>query len=110
MKCKLFVIVTLFGLGVNTHAADKNAPQKPREAQQQESQNMRQQMAQAHEEMALCLKSDKNMNECRQEMQESCSTGQGCMMMQRRQVRGHMKGHGQMMKQDSGGETGNKSE
>lgn len=107
MKWTIFASIALFGLGLNTYAMDKNAT--PKQVQQQESKDMRQEMAQAHEKMAQCLKSDKNMNECRQEMQESCPVGHGCMMQQR-QMRGHMKSHGQMMNQDSGGEIEKKSE
>lgn len=45
---------------------------------------MRQQMAQAHEKMAACLRSDREFSECRQEMMQSCagqSSTYGCGMM-----------------------------
>ena len=43
----------------------------------------RQKMAVAHEEMATCLRSDKLLKECREEMQKSCREIMGkdaCMM------------------------------
>lgn len=52
-------------------------------ANQKITPKQRQEMAQAHEKMAACLRSDKPVNQCRQEMMKSCqkmmSEG-GCMM------------------------------
>lgn len=44
---------------------------------------MRAKMAVAHEKMAVCLRSDRPVAECRQEMMHSCQqmSGQGCGMM-----------------------------
>ena len=44
----------------------------------------RQKMASMHEKMALCLRSDKPMNECRAEMKSGCKEmmgKEGCPMM-----------------------------
>lgn len=48
------------------------------------SKEMRDKMAQMHEQMASCLRSEKSIGECRQEMMQSCQKmmdGKGCSMM-----------------------------
>ena len=50
------------------------------------SKQQRAQMASAHEKMAACLRSDRALDECRQEMHASCMSTfgeQGCPMMGR---------------------------
>ena len=44
----------------------------------------RQKMADAHEKMAVCLRTDKAMSDCRDEMRAACQDGlgkDGCLMM-----------------------------
>lgn len=64
------------------------------------SKELRQRMAQAHEKMAACLRSDREFSECHQEMMQACSgqpatmgcaamMGQGMMM--RNQMRSGAK-------------------
>ena len=51
------------------------------------SQEMREKMAQVHEKMAACLRSDKTIAECHREMKANCRAelgDRGCGMMQRR--------------------------
>ncbi|WP_129782309.1 hypothetical protein [Peristeroidobacter soli] len=47
------------------------------------SKEVRAKMAAAHEAMAACLRSDKSVADCRNEMQTTCRKmhGDGCMMM-----------------------------
>ena len=61
------------------------------------SQEMREKMAQVHEKMAACLRSDKPIAECHREMKANCRAelgDRGCGMMQRR---GMGMGPGRMM-------------
>jgi hypothetical protein len=54
-------------------------------AQTPPSKQMREQMAAAHEKMAACLRSDKDIAVCRSEMHKSCQAmmgAQGCPMME----------------------------
>ena len=54
----------------------------------------RQKMADAHDKMAACLRSDKPLGDCREEMMKACKEGMGkdgCPMMgQRGMHQGHM--------------------
>jgi hypothetical protein len=64
------------------------------QAQTPPSRQMREQMAAAHEKMAACLRSDKDIAVCRSEMHQSCQAmmgAQGCPMMEM-----GMGGRGQM--------------
>jgi hypothetical protein len=48
------------------------------------SKDMREKMAAAHDKMAACLRSDRELADCRREMQRTCSDmmgEQGCPMM-----------------------------
>ena len=59
------------------------------------SKEQRASMASAHEKMAACLRSDRSLEDCRQEMHASCMSafgGQGCPMM------GGMRMHDRPMK------------
>jgi hypothetical protein len=57
----------------------------------------RQKMAEAHEKMATCLRSDKALNECHEEMMKACQEGMGkdgCPMMGGKGMHhGHMMHH-----------------
>jgi hypothetical protein len=62
---------------------------------------MRQKMAKQHEKMAACLRSDKPISECRQEMMRGCKDimgPQGCPMMGGMGMGRHngMRHHGMM--------------
>lgn len=76
---------------VHLASAGEAAPMSP-------TKEMRQQMAQAHDKMAACLRSDRDFTECRQEMMRSCTAqmaamgcgammGQGMQMQMRNQMR-----------------------
>jgi len=55
------------------------------QAQTPPSRQMREQMAAAHEKMAACLRSDRDIAVCRNEMHKSCQAmmgAQGCPMME----------------------------
>lgn len=67
--------------------------EKSKTTKLKETPEMRQKMAEAHESMATCLRSDKSMNECKKEMMDSYPEMMGkggCMMMD--EMRGHMSG------------------
>jgi hypothetical protein len=73
----LFAATLLAGTAGSFAADPAKAPPAP-------TKEMRQQMAVAHEKMAACLRSDKPISECREEMQKSCHDmmgEQGCPMM-----------------------------
>lgn len=59
------------------------AAEVPPAADPAPSKEVRAKMAAAHEAMAACLRSDKSVADCRNEMQTTCRTmhGDGCMMM-----------------------------
>lgn len=60
------------------------AAESPTAAQAEPSREMREQMAAAHDAMAACLRSDKSIADCRDQMQTSCKQihgEQGCPMM-----------------------------
>jgi hypothetical protein len=57
----------------------------------------RQKMADAHEKMAVCLRSDKPVSDCHEEMKKACQEGMGkdgCPMMGGKGMHhGHMMDH-----------------
>lgn len=72
-------IATLLLCGAITALAQE--PPSPSPAASKE---MRERMAAMHEKMAACLRSDRALSECRQEMHQTCSSmmgEQGCPMM-----------------------------
>jgi len=60
------------------------------------SKDQRAKMAEMHDKMAACLRSDRAMKDCHDEMKTTCDADQNCkdMMMH------HMDGHKKMMKKD----------
>ncbi|MDD4974515.1 MAG: hypothetical protein PHY93_09215 [Bacteriovorax sp.] len=63
----------------------------------------RQSMAASHEKMAVCLRSDKPMEDCRKEMMQSCQDmmgKDGCAMMMNHMGKMHAKGKGMMHDQE----------
>jgi hypothetical protein len=70
-------IAILFFSGSSAWAADAAPASSPPSKEQREK------MAQAHEKMAACLRSDRVVMECRQEMMQTCQSmmgDQGCGM------------------------------
>lgn len=66
------------------------------------SKEERQKMADMHSKMASCLKSDRPMSECRNEMMSSCQKmmgEDGCPMMGKKGMMRGMKGKGKMQKE-----------
>ena len=90
MKTLILTATTLLILaGTQVMAADTKTSTTPADPKAQ-----REQMAQHHEKMAQCLRSDKTLQDCRQEMRQSCDQTmgeEGCMMMDRK-GKGKMRG------------------
>ena len=62
------------------------AAEPPSNGDSEISKQQREQMAKAHEKLAACLRSDRALDECRQEMRATCMSTfgeQGCPMMGR---------------------------
>jgi len=88
-----------FGADSESKASHKKMPPLTTE--------QRQKMADAHEKMAVCLRSDKPLNECQEEMMKACKKNMGksgCSMMGGK----GMEMHHQMMDQDKNGSDSNK--
>jgi hypothetical protein len=76
-------VLTLLGAGAAL-AAEPSSAAAPSPAQTEPSRPQREQMAKLHEQMAACLRSDKPMAQCREEMMKSCHEAMGrpgCAMM-----------------------------
>ena len=70
----LLIALSSAAFASNPPAATPSAPTRA----------MRERMANLHEQMAACLRSDKSISECRTEMQKQCQEmmgSQGCMRM-----------------------------
>jgi hypothetical protein len=94
----LFSLITAIALSLSTaaFAADTQQP-NPKAAphEHQMTKEQRQKMAEMHQKMADCLKSDKPMSECHAEMMKECQDkmgGEGCPMMGHH-GEGHMHKH-----------------
>lgn len=75
----LAVLVGAMGFAVASNAAEPSAMQPTKE--------MRATMASAHEKMAACLRTDKPMAECREEMRKGAPMMRGqCSMMDHMQM------------------------
>lgn len=60
-------------------------------------------MAQIHAQMAVCLKTEANVETCQQEMMKACRNEMGktgCMMMGMGRMKGMKMGQGMMMYED----------
>jgi hypothetical protein len=89
---KLTMIVASIMLSFGAHAADKGATQKPGPSKTTEwTKEQRETMAKSHDSMAACLRSDKAIAECRDEMMKSCKDNDACPM------NAHMGKHRGMM-------------
>lgn len=90
-----FVLASQFG--ASTWAAESGKNSDKASAAAAVSKDAREKMAQAHEQMALCLKSDKTFEECHESLQKECTMmGDSCPGM------GMGKGMGQGMGQGMG--------
>ncbi|MDE2304359.1 MAG: hypothetical protein KGL34_02280 [Gammaproteobacteria bacterium] len=88
MKSTMTRIARTAALGLMLGAAATVLAAPPPAAPNHE---MREKMAQIHEQMAACLRSDRSFEDCRSEMRKSCraSLGYGgCRMMQGRMPMG----------------------
>ncbi len=91
MKKMMLALCLSAGLATTAMGAGQAAPEGPPMTTEQ-----RQQMAGAHEKMAACLRSDRPVAECHEEIMKSCqeTMGKACPMMG---GMGH-KGRGRMQK------------
>ena len=93
MKKTIFTISMALFFSLGTWAAESAQSQK--ESPAAPSKELREQMAKAHEKMALCLRSEVSVEDCHQQMREQCqdmkSEG-GCFMMGK-MGRGMMEHH-----------------
>ena len=92
MKTIGLMLAAMVTFGGPAFAEEKGTPNKA----PQMSAEQRSKMAEAHEKMAACLRTDRPLSECHDEMMKSCEAAMGagnCPMM------GGMKHHGGMMHQ-----------
>jgi hypothetical protein len=70
------------GLSLPTYGQTPTKQSAPKHERPEPSKDQRNKMATAHEQMATCLRSDKSMEECHEEMRKSCKEmGDQCPMM-----------------------------
>ncbi|MGK5082459.1 hypothetical protein WDW37_04060 [Bdellovibrionota bacterium FG-1] len=97
MKKIHLLLCALSIVGTSALAADKTA-QAPATAKRPEpTAEQRQKMATLHEKMAACLRTDRKLSDCRQEMMKSCKEQMGkdgCPMMGRDGMHHHGMGMG----------------
>lgn len=82
------VMATIFSIHGSAFAA-----QEPTAPAPQPSKESREQMARMHEQMAVCLRSDKAFVECQTQMQNACHSAMGaqCPMMMGPGMQKHMR-------------------
>ena len=91
------LLPALLTLGLSTSALAQGSKTSKKSTSPKESQTLtkdqRENMAKAHEQMASCLRTDKSMKECRDEMWKSCKdAGAGeCPRMEHQGKHGHYK-------------------
>ncbi len=94
---KMMILVAGALLSFAVHAADKGAAQKPQGGKAPEwTKEQRETMAKNHDSMAACLRSDKAISDCHDEMMKSCKESDTCPM------KGRMGMHHGMMHDDKG--------
>lgn len=79
---KMIFTAVLLAFSSSVFAAD--APSASTKAMKGPTKEQRQKMAEMHEKMATCLKSDRTIDECRTEMMKGCDEAfgkDGCPMM-----------------------------
>jgi hypothetical protein len=90
---QMMILVAGALLSFCAHAADKPATQKSQADKTTEwTKDQREAMAKNHETMAACLRSDKSVTECHDEMMKSCQASDSCPM------KGRMGMHHGMMR------------
>lgn len=88
---RLSIAAIAAALLISASASAESKSNKDQASDQQQpgtaavTKEQRQQMATLHEKMAACLRSNKDINECRQEMRQNCqemmgAQAQGCPM------------------------------
>ncbi len=97
-------ILSLFGmsclLSLSAYAADK-APPAAAKAPEWTSEQ-RESMAKSHEQMAACLRSDKAVDACHEEMMSACKSNSSCQGMWGQGMSGHHMGKDHMGKGTKG--------
>lgn len=96
-------------ISTGTLAADsKPSNSKSTQHEATMTKEQRQKMAEVHQKMADCLKSDKPLSECRSEMMKACHDNmgaQGCPMMGHHMGEDHMH-HGKSTSSEGSTESG----
>lgn len=78
---RMMIVVASVMLSFCAHAADKPATQKPQAGKAAEwTKEQRETMAKNHESMAACLRSDKSIADCHDEMMKNCKDSDTCPM------------------------------
>lgn len=80
---KKYIITMSMALAFSTGTLAAESSQAQKESQAAPSKELREQMAQAHEKMAMCLRSDVSVQDCHQQMRAQCQDMKGdgsCMM------------------------------
>ena len=91
MKRMMFLALAVASFGSFAMAAETTSKSTGAKSPPELSSDQRKKMAGLHEKMASCLRSDRPMSECHQEMMKGCKDAMGkggCMMM------GGKMGHG----------------
>jgi hypothetical protein len=79
---RILIFCTGVMLSLGAYAADKPATQKPQAGKTTEwTKDQRESMAKNHEAFAACLRSDKAVSECHDEMMMHCKDSDACPMM-----------------------------
>ncbi|MEK6773515.1 MAG: hypothetical protein AABY64_06225 [Bdellovibrionota bacterium] len=84
MKTKQYILTISMVLVFSAGALAAESSQVQKESQAAPSTESREQMAKSHEKMALCLRSEASIQDCRQQMHEQCQNMKdkgGCFMM-----------------------------
>jgi hypothetical protein len=78
---RMMILLSGAMLSFCAHAADKGATQKsPTDKTTEWTKEQRETMAKNHDAMAACLRSDKSINECHDEMMKNCQSSDTCPM------------------------------
>lgn len=80
---KKYIITLSMALAFSTGTLAAESSQAQKGSQAVPSKESREQMAQAHDKMAMCLRSDVSVQDCHQQMREQCQDMKddgGCMM------------------------------
>jgi hypothetical protein len=89
---KLVTLVSLMGLCASISFAECSDMHGMMNSKMTKEQ--REKMAAGHEKMALCLRTDKSIKDCHEEMKKNCTDTMGpggCSMMDHKEMMGHHK-------------------